>query len=58
VSSDNYVVDGSHRYVAALNMDDRQRIKVYKVDMPALEFFKVAKQFKGVKYRTVSDARF
>lgn len=58
VSSDNYVVDGSHRYVAALNMDDRQRIKVYKVDMPAMEFVKVAKQFKGVKFRTVSDSRY
>ena len=58
VSSDNYVVDGSHRFVAALNMDGRQRIKVYKVDMPALEFVKLAKQFQGVKYRTVSDSRF
>lgn len=58
VSSDNYVVDGSHRYVAALNIDGKQRMKVYKVDMPALEFVKLAKKFKGVKFRTVSDNRF
>lgn len=58
VSSDNYVVDGSHRYVAALNIDGKQRMKVYKVNMPALEFVKLAKKFHGVKYRTVSDSRF
>lgn len=58
VSSDNYVVDGSHRYVAALNMDNKQRMKVYKVDLPALEFVKLAREFQGVKYRTVSDSRF
>lgn len=58
VSSDNYVVDGSHRYVAALNIDGKQRMKVYKVDMPAMEFVKLAKKFHGVKYRTVSDSRF
>ncbi|BAN78493.1 phage associated protein [Klebsiella phage vB_KqM-Bilbo] len=58
VSSDNYVVDGSHRFVAALNMDGKQRMKVYKVDLPAMEFVKLARQFNGVRYRTVSDARF
>ncbi|AFO10407.1 hypothetical protein M1Y69_003561 [Salmonella enterica] len=58
VSSDNYVVDGSHRFVAALNMDGKQRMKVYKVDLPAMEFVKLAKQFHGVRYRTVSDTRF
>ncbi|AGF89116.1 hypothetical protein SP029_00682 [Salmonella phage FSL SP-029] len=58
VSSDNYVVDGSHRFVAALNMDGKQRMKVYKVDLPAMEFVKLAKQFQGVRYRTVSDTRF
>lgn len=58
VSSDNYVVDGSHRYVAALNMDGKQRLKVHKVDLPAMELVKVAKKFQGVKFRTVSDARF
>ena len=58
VSSDNYVVDGSHRFVAALNMDGKQRMKVYKVDLPAMEFVKLAKQFNGVRYRTVSDSRY
>lgn len=58
VSSDNYVVDGSHRFVASYNMDGKQRMKVYRVDMPALEFVKLANKFKGVKHRTVSDARF
>ena len=58
VSSDNYVVDGSHRFVAALNMDGKQRMKVYKVDLPAMEFVKLSRQFNGVRYRTVSDARF
>ncbi|QBQ79037.1 hypothetical protein HOV43_gp146 [Escherichia phage vB_EcoM_KWBSE43-6] len=58
VSSDNYVVDGSHRFVAALNMDGKQRMKVYKVDLPAMEFVKLARKFNGVRYRTVSDARF
>lgn len=58
VSSDNYVVDGSHRFVAALNMDGKQRMKVYKVDLPAMEFVKLARQFNGVRYRTVSDNRY
>ncbi|ARB06287.1 hypothetical protein S8_001 [Salmonella phage S8] len=39
-------------------MDGKQRMKVYKVDLPAMEFVKLAKQFQGVRYRTVSDTRF
>lgn len=57
VSSDNYVVDGSHRFIAALNLDDKQRLKVYQANMPALELVKMANRFKGVRHRTVSDAR-
>lgn len=56
VTSDNYVVDGSHRFVAALNIDDRQKIKGYHVPMNALDFIKVANKFSGVRHRTVSDA--
>lgn len=58
VSSDNYVVDGSHRFVAALNMDGKQRMKVHKVDLPAMDFVRLAREFNGVRYRTVSDNRF
>ncbi|AIX13092.1 hypothetical protein HWB57_gp095 [Erwinia phage vB_EamM-Bue1] len=56
VTSDYYVVDGSHRFVAALNIDDRKKIKGYHVAMPALEFIKVANKFTGIRHRTVSDA--
>jgi len=55
VTADHYVVDGSHRYVAALNIDDRQKIKGYHVPMNALDFIKVANKFNGIKHRTISD---
>lgn len=57
VSSDNYVIDGSHRFVAALNIDNRQRLLVNKVDMKALDLVKLANKFPGVRHRTVSDNR-
>lgn len=56
VTMDDYVVDGSHRFVAALNVDDRQKIKSYVVPIPALDFIKIANKFSGIRHRTVSDS--
>lgn len=54
VTKDNYVVDGSHRFVAALNMKNQKRMAVNRVNMTALDFVRVANKFVGVKHRTVS----
>lgn len=58
VSSDNYVIDGSHRFIAAYNANPKGRLQVRRVDLPVLELLKLSRRFNGVKYRTISGNRF
>lgn len=58
VSADNYIVDGSHRFVAALNLDEWDEIEVWKIDLPIKEILEMSSHLVGiVEYRTVSDTK-
>ncbi|CAL9977834.1 hypothetical protein VPHK469_0029 [Vibrio phage K469] len=57
VSSDNYILDGSHRLVAKLNTNKMGKMKTIQIDMKALELLRLIRDNStefGVKYRTYS----
>ncbi|MCK5019979.1 MAG: ParB N-terminal domain-containing protein [Candidatus Peribacteraceae bacterium] len=54
ISNDNYILDGSHRMVALLNINKRAKIPVIRIDMKMLDLLPLAKRFPGVRYRTYS----
>ncbi|AWY10163.1 hypothetical protein [Vibrio phage VP-1] len=59
VSRDNYVLDGSHRLVAALNINRRMKMQIVRVDMNAYELITMLKkdpQKFGVRYRSYTDS--
>jgi hypothetical protein len=56
-SSDHYVLDGSHRFVAQYNMDKEKLVQAWRIDTPMANLIKIANLFPGVKHRTVSDRK-
>lgn len=57
VSSDGYILDGSHRLVARLNTNKMGKMKTIQIDMTAIQLLKLIKENStefGVKYRTYS----
>lgn len=57
VTQDNFVLDGSHRFVAKLNHGKNTRIKIKRIDMPVrqlLELLKFNRHEFGVRYRSYS----
>lgn len=57
ISKDGFVIDGSHRFVAVLNVDKYAMIDVIRVDMTAVQLVQLAQQFPQVKYRNHSDSK-
>lgn len=55
ISKDNFVLDGSHRMVAQLNIDVNSNIEVWKIDLPIKELVQRSKNFMFAEYRTISD---
>ena len=51
VSSDNYIIDGHHRWVAALNT--RQDVDIIRVNMPAKELLELVKNFNKTTYKDI-----
>ena len=51
VSSDNYIIDGHHRWVAALNTG--QDVDIIRVNMPATELLKLVKDFSKTTYKDI-----
>ncbi len=51
VSSDNYIIDGHHRWVAALNTG--QDVDIIRVNMPAKELLKLVKDFSKTTYKDI-----
>lgn len=57
VTADNFVLDGSHRFVAKLNHNKNSRIAIWRINMPVrqlLDLLKFNRQEFGVRYRTYS----
>lgn len=59
VSSDNFVLDGSHRYVAKLNKNPKGKMEVVQIDMDIrnlLQTIKANRLMFGARYRSLSDS--
>lgn len=52
ISSDNYVLDGHHRWLAHYN--ENRKIEVIRVDMPILELIRFVKTFNNTHYKDVN----
>lgn len=56
VSSDHFVVDGSHRFLAIYNLDPTNAdIEILQANVPAKQLLEMTKSFPGAQYRTWSD---
>ena len=53
VSSDNYVLDGHHRWLVAMNTGTD--LKVFRVNMPAWKLYDLVNQFEKVYYKDIYD---
>lgn len=59
ISQDNFVIDGSHRFVACLNIDRRMKIPVIRIDAKAIDVINLIREDPGlfrVKFRSYSDS--
>lgn len=57
ISKDDFVLDGSHRFLALYNQKPNSEIEVYQLNMPIQQLVKLSKEFSGVKYRDHSDRK-
>lgn len=55
VSNDNYILDGHHRWLAALNTNKDKKIPIVKLSSNILDSLRLAKTTPGVEYRSMSD---
>ena len=51
VSSDNYIIDGHHRWLVALNT--ATDIDIFKVDIPGQQLLQLVKQFPKTTYKDI-----
>lgn len=51
ISSDNYILDGHHRFLAKLHFN--MKIAAFKIDMPILELIAMTKRYSKVFYNKV-----
>jgi hypothetical protein len=54
VSSDNYIIDGHHRWLAAWNQDDV--VPVMKSSLPIKQLFQLIKDFRHTTYKDIHDS--
>jgi len=51
VSSDNYIIDGHHRWLAAMNTG--QKVDIFRVDKPGKELLQLVKDFPKTTYKDI-----
>lgn len=54
VSSDNYIIDGHHRWLAAWNLDEQ--IPIMQIDLPVKRLFKLVKEFRHTTYKDIYES--
>ena len=54
VSSDNYIIDGHHRWLAAWNQDDV--VPIMKSSLPIKQLFQLIKDFRHTTYKDIHDS--
>lgn len=55
VTSDGFVLDGSHRFIAEYNLDKTSRIRAIIIDAPARHLIEISRKCPHVRFRNVSD---
>jgi len=55
ISSDNYVIDGNHRWLSVLNSDPSYKMKAVRLQTNAKDSLRMLSQFPKVKYRGIYD---
>jgi hypothetical protein len=55
VSSDKFVLDGHHRFVAMYIIDKNKKIPVVVIDLPIVKLIDLTKQFDKVSYKKLED---
>ena len=50
-SSDNYIIDGHHRWLAAVNTG--QQVVIFRVSMPVQKLLKLTRQFSKTTYKDI-----
>lgn len=53
LSSDNYIIDGHHRWLAAMNTGND--LNVFRVNMPAKQLYALVNKFDDVYYKDIYD---
>ena len=54
VSSDNYIVDGHHRWLAAYNLDEM--VPIMKSSLPIKKLFQLVKDFRHTTYKDIHES--
>lgn len=57
VSSDNYILDGHHVWLAQLNMNRQSKIDCFWIDLKIEDLLNTAKLFDKVTYKTVNEVK-
>jgi hypothetical protein len=53
VSSDFYIIDGHHRWLAAYNMDET--VPIMQISLPVRKLFQLVKDFKHTTYKDIHE---
>ncbi len=55
ISSDGYILDGHHRFVAIYIIDKYKKIPVVIIDLPIVKLLELTKRFNKVSYKKLKD---
>jgi hypothetical protein len=54
VSSDDYIMDGHHGWIARLNKDETE-IQIYRFDVPVMELLSLMRRYPRTYFKTVNE---
>lgn len=55
ITSDNYILDGMHRAIAAFNIEGMDKIKAYRIGKTFNEVLEIVKEFPKVHYKNIAQ---
>jgi hypothetical protein len=55
ISKDNYILDGHHKWLVNLNLDENKKINCLQVDLNIKDFLDKVKKFPKIRYKDLDD---
>lgn len=55
ISSDNYILDGHHRWAAYIEVSPKTKLNCQRVSIPMTKLLELAHQFEGVGYKEIHE---